>query len=504
MSFPTFGECLVPNGLIGAGKKFLLESIIMARVLIIDDDEIMNRALARIVEHSGHEAGGVFTLREGLSEVESGNYEIVFLDVRLPDGNGLEILPQLLDAPSSPEVIIITGAGDPDGAELAINNGAWDYIQKTSSLKEIKLALARALQYGEEKKNRSRCAGRDRPVRALRLKGLIGDSPRFRACLDLLAEAAASDVNVLLTGETGTGKELFARAIHENSPRAERDFVVVECTALPESLVESTLFGHEKGAFTGAGKSRDGLIKQADQGTLFLDEVSEMSLSIQKVFLRVLQERQFRPVGSTLTQRSSFKLVAATNRDLGRMVEKGEFRKDLLYRISSLVINLPPLRERREDIKNLALYHMARFCERNEVATKGFSPGFFDVLLSYDWPGNVRELVNVIERSITVGRKDQTIFPKQLPPYIRVHAAKSAISKAAAAEKAESASSSSFPSLNQLRKEAIESLERQYLLDLISHTEGNIELACRVAGLQRTRLYELLKKYGISVSRSIQ
>lgn len=472
----------------------------MAEILIIDDDKAMCRALARVVERTEHTSRSVFTLQEGLAEAASHDYDAVFLDVRLPDGNGLDMLPRILEAPSSPEVIIITGAGDADGAELAINCGAWDYIQKTSSLKEINLALVRALQYREERKIRSRAAGAEGGVRALRLKGLIGDNARFRACLDLLAQAATSDVNVLITGETGTGKELFARAIHENSPSAEKDFVVVECAALPESLVESTLFGHEKGAFTGADKSRDGLIKQADGGTLFLDEVSEMPLSVQKVFLRVLQERQFRPVGSSLTQQSDFRLVAATNRDLDVMVEKGELRKDLLYRVRSLAVNLPPLRERQDDIKDLVMFHMVRFCERNGVATKGFSPDFFEVLSVYDWPGNVRELVNAIERSITVGKKDQTLYPKHLPPYIRVHAAKEAISKAEALTDNGSADAP-FPTLSQLRKEAVDRLENQYLLDVLSHAEGNMEEACRIAGLQRARFYELLKKYDISVRR---
>ncbi len=208
-------------------------------------------------------------------------------------------------------------------------------------------------------------------------------------------------MNVLLTGETGTGKEVFARAIHENSARAEHNFVVVDCTALPATLVESVLFGHEKGAFTGADRAQAGLIKQAHSGTLFLDEIGELPLAVQKAFLRVLQEHRFRPVGAKREVESNFRLIAATNRNLEKMVQDGTFRSDLLFRVRTLTVELPPLSARKEDIKELAMYHMARVCERYQIGTKGFSPEFFDALMAYEWPGNVRELVNAMERAVS-------------------------------------------------------------------------------------------------------
>jgi two-component system NtrC family response regulator len=261
----------------------------MARVLIIDDDELICEMLSFMVEDMGHSASSATTLKTGFEKASSENFDVIFLDIKMPDGSGLHLLPRIRELPLHPEVIIITGSGDADGAELAIKNGAWDYIQKSSSTKEMLLPFVRALQYREEKNAR-------KPPTALKLNGVIGRSPTMKVCLDLLAQAAQSEVNVLLTGETGTGKEVFARAIHENSMRAENNFVVVDCTALPATLVESVLFGHEKGAFTGADRAQVGLVRQAHAGTLFLDEIGELPLAVQKAFLRVLQEHRFRPV----------------------------------------------------------------------------------------------------------------------------------------------------------------------------------------------------------------
>ena len=235
---------------------------------------------------------------------------MVFLDVRMPDGDGLAMLPLIQAARSAPEIIIMTGFGNASGAELAITSGAWDYIEKGSSVKEITLSLVRALEYRKQK----RSSNSTRNVVMLKRDAIIGISPAIKACLEQVAQAAECDASVLVTGETGSGKELFARAIHENSRRAPKPFVVVDCAALPDTLVESLLFGHEKGAFTGAEQSRSGLVAQANGGTLFLDEVGELPLSMQKAFLRVLQEHRFRPVGSHREVCSDFRLVAATNR----------------------------------------------------------------------------------------------------------------------------------------------------------------------------------------------
>jgi two-component system NtrC family response regulator len=466
----------------------------MAHVLIIDDDEMMCDMLSTMVRQMGHEVMCANTLQDGLQESSSGKFDVVFLDVRMPDGSGLDVLPRIREVPSSPEVIIITGFGDPDGAELAIKNGAWDYIEKPTSIKAMTLPLVRALQYREEKQVR-------KPPIALHREGIVGNSPQMRTCIDLVAQAANSDATVLIIGETGTGKELFAYAIHNNSLCSNKNFVVVDCAALPENLVESMLFGHERGAFTGADRAQDGLIKQAHGGTLFLDEVGELPLSTQSSFLRVLQERRFRSIGGKQEIESDFRLVAATNRDLEGMVKHGQFRKELLFRLRSFTIELSPLREHPEDIKELALYYAAKICERYRTDTKGFSPEFFEALDSYDWPGNVRELVNTMERAIAAARQDPILFPKHLPTHIRIDVAKTSLRKEAPAGLRQMGGDGplkSLPSLRDFRENAIFDAEQHYLEDLMSLTGGDIKEACKMSGLSRPRLYALLKKYHVS------
>ena len=457
----------------------------MARVLIIDDDELICEMLSFMVEDMGHSASSATTLKTGFEKASSENFDVIFLDIKMPDGSGLHLLPRIRELPLHPEVIIITGSGDADGAELAIKNGAWDYIQKSSSTKEMLLPFVRALQYREEKNAR-------KPPTALKLNGVIGKSPSMNVCLDLLAQAAQSEVNVLLTGETGTGKEVFARAIHENSMRAENNFVVVDCTALPATLVESVLFGHEKGAFTGADRAQVGLVRQAHAGTLFLDEIGELPLAVQKAFLRVLQEHRFRPVGAKREIESNFRLIAATNRNLEKMVQDGMFRSDLLFRVRTDAIELPPLSARKGDIKELAMYHMARVCERYQIGTKGFSPEFFDALMAYEWPGNVRELVNAMERAISDAYHEPTLFPKHLPLDLRVKLARSSVKKEAIP------TAEGVVPLGSLA-ECRHAAEGRYLRDLMFQTKGKIKEACRISGLSRSRLYVLLKEHNLSI-----
>lgn len=466
----------------------------MARVLIIDDNDIICETLSHIITDLGHTVATANRLREGLALVSSKNFDVVFLDVYLPDGNGLSRLTTIRAVPSNPEVIIITGIGDPEGAELAVNNGAWDYIQKPLTKGKVTLQLERALEYREKKST-------FKPLENLKRDGLIGSGCAINLCLNLLAQTAHSDTNVLITGETGTGKELFAQTIHANSPRAAKNFVVVDCTVLPEKLVESVLFGHQKGAFTGADKTHLGLIKQADGGTLFLDEVGELPLSIQKTFLRVLQEQRFRPVGSNQEVRSSFRLVAATNRNLDQLIQTGQFRQDLLFRLQTFTIELPPLRGRIEDIQEIAMYHMAKICERHGFEPKRFAPEFFDTLAAYNWPGNVRELVNTLERAIAMEPLNPILFPNHLPNYIRAQIARSSVTKATAPTDNKNEVSQhcqQLPKMKELREQSIAEFESQYLHDLMLQTSGDIKEACLVSGLGRARLYELMKKHNVN------
>ncbi len=463
----------------------------MANILIIDDDVVMTELLSQAIKERGqHDVVCANTLGEGLAAAGSGIFAVVYLDVCLPDGNGLDAIPELRNSLSSPEVIIMTGAGDPDGAELAIKSGAWDYLEKPSSMNMMILPLVRALQYRDVKLT-------PKPLMTLKRQGIVGSSPSMMACLERVAHAAGYDASVLITGETGTGKEGFAWAIHENSRRADKNFVVVDCATLSDTLVESVLFGYQKGAFTGADRSREGLIKQADGGTLFLDEIGELPLAVQKAFLRVLQERRFRPLGGKEELRSDFRLVAATNRDLDRMVLDGQFRSDLLYRIRSFTIELPPLREHPDDIPALVTYHVSRLAERHGDKMINFSPEFLDALKAYHWPGNVRELINALERVLAEASYDATVFPKDLPSHIRVQMARSAIGGKATAPKLTPLSPGieNLPKLQDLRDEAIARVEKQYLRDLMAVTGDNVKKACAVSGLSRSRLYELMKKH---------
>ena len=465
----------------------------MATILIIDDDRLICETISNLVKRLGHQASCAFDLQDGVAAAFSGSFDLVFLDVRLPDGDGLEALPRIQAASSLPEVIIMTGYGDPNGAELAIRHGAWDYIQKPATLDTLTLQLMRALQYREEKKG-----GQERV--ALKREGILGHSPKMQACLDLVAQVASSEATVLITGETGTGKELFALAIHKNSRRADKNFVVVDCAALPETLVESILFGHEKGAYTGADRAREGLVLQADGGTLFLDEVGELPLSVQRSFLRVLQERQFRPVGGKTEVKSDFRLIAASNRNLDEMVRQNQFREDLLFRLRAFTIDLPPLRERKEDLRDLVSYYTAELCQRFGIEPKEFSPEFLDLLSAYPWSGNVRELINALERSLISARYERVLFPQHLPTHIRVQLVRSSLENKGPEESPASPSPQSFPPIHEIRTRVLEEAERKYLHDLLSFTQGNIQEACRISGLSRSRFYLLLKRHKISKS----
>ena len=464
----------------------------MANILIIDDEKTFCVLLRRTFNELGHEAICVHTLTDAFREVQSGMFDVIYLDVGMPDGNGLESIASFRASRTSPEIIIMTGQGNHDGAELAIQSGAWDYIEKPSSISMMVLPLVRALQYREIKSNK--------PSVTLKRDGIIGSSPDMRTCLDHVAQAASTETNVLIYGETGTGKELLAWAVHNNSPRAENNFVVVDCAALTDTLVESLLFGYEKGAFTGADRSRDGLIGQADGGTLFLDEVGELPLSTQKAFLRVLQERSFRPLGSKQVIKSDFRLISATNRNLDQMAKEGLFRNDLLFRLRSFVIDVAPLRNRREDIQDLAIYYLATICKRYNKGMKALSPDFLEALMKYQWPGNVRELFNTIERVMAVTDHESYLFLKHLPTNIRIKIAQNGIGKEPhpkAAPEADNAALS-FPSLQELRESTIGMVEREYLHKLMSVAGNKITEACRLSGISRSRLYELLKKYGIA------
>ncbi|MDR2549693.1 MAG: sigma-54 dependent transcriptional regulator [Desulfobulbus sp.] len=472
----------------------------MSKILIIDTQESFVAVLAKEIVHAGHQVVTARTLLQGLELATASPFDVIFLNAEMPDGNSMGVLPELIDTPSLPEVIILADAGDADQAENAIKMGAWDYVERPGTARAMTLPLVRAMQYRAKKILKQPHTTLNEET----LKDIVGNSLQMKRCLDRLALSAGSDANVLITGETGTGKELFAWAIHNNSRRAGQRFVVVDCAALPETLVESILFGYERGAFTGADKSQSGLIKRADGGTLFLDEVGELPLSVQKSFLRVLQEHKFRQVGGGTVLRSDFRLIAATNRNLDTMVQRHRFRKDLLFRLRSFTMELPSLRHRIEDVPLIAAHHVDKLCQSYGLSGKSFSPDFFEVLGRYEWPGNVRELVNALERAVSAARHEPVLFPKHLPIYIRVHLARASVEQGqAVAElplvRGDGVNALALPRLVEAREVTIAQFEQRYLRELLNLAD-NMEAACSISGLSRSRLYALLKKHNLSPS----
>jgi two-component system, NtrC family, response regulator len=466
----------------------------MSRLLIIDDDVKICRILSRLIESMGDQASTSHTLEEGLNRAASDPYDVILLDLEFPEGNGLDILPGLLKAPSFPEVIIITGTGDTRGAELAFKYGVWDFIQKPFTLEEASLPITRALQYRSEKGAANHAVFLDRA-------GIIGDSDAIRICLGEVARTSVTDASVLIAGETGTGKELFAKAIHQNSTRSKGPFITVDCGALPETLAESTLFGHEKGAFTGADRRQDGLILQAEGGTLFLDEIGDLPLNIQASLLRTLQEHRIRPLGGKQELPVDFRLVSATNRDLDQMVSENRFREDLLFRIRAIGIILPPLRDRKQDLQEIAIHKIHEMGRRYGLGLKGVSSDFLMHLNAHDWPGNVRELINVLEYALGSAGQDPTLVPKHLPPAYRISrldfdAVPAKIPSEIEAETPDA--HAALPTWSAFRQQS----EAKYLRMLLAKAGDSREEACSLSGISQSRLYDLLKKHRLSGFRS--
>ncbi len=465
----------------------------MIKVLVVDKEGSNCRIFAEAATRLGNELSFRHSLNDCLESLKTDPPDVIFIDSDLPDGNPIGDLDKLQRCPSVPTIIVMTARGTPENAESAIRNGAWDYIQKPEGVKEAISRLSRAVQYRREFRNGNR-------KNEIKRNGIVGNSPAMRASMEMVKQAAESDLNVLITGETGTGKELFALSIHDNSRRANENFVVVDCTALPETLVESILFGHSKGAFTGADKSQEGLIRQAHKGTLFLDEMGELPLPLQKTFLRVLQEHRFRPLGSEKEVESDFRLISATNKNLEKMVEEGKFRGDLLYRLRSMTIHLPPLRLNREDIGDLTAYYVEKVCDRFGINRKIVSDEFLKYLTKYHWPGNVRELFHVVEHACAAGLHEETLFPVHLPQELRIFITRSLFGQGERAAVKEdhgcNGSKHPFLSLKSFRRSAYSDLEEMYLRNLLL-SSGDIKEACTVSRLSRTRLYGLLKKYNI-------
>ncbi len=465
----------------------------MIKVLIIDDDDFFAQLLASMLTGPDLEAVVARDMAQAGAQLDESDFDVVFLDVRLPDGNGLELIPRIKAQASAPELIIMTGLGDPDGAELAVRNGAWDYIQKTGSPEGLQLSFKRALEFRRNKQS----------AQPVERRGIVGESPRLTEVVGQMARAARSSANVLILGETGTGKEVFARAVHANSPRHNKNYVVVDCASLQEALVGSDLFGHRKGAFTGAVSDKAGVLQRADGGTLFLDEISELSLELQKSFLRLLETRSFRPLGDTREMRLDFRLVCASNKSLADMVEAGAFREDLFYRIRAAVLQLPPLRELKEDILAIAQHHLERICRDSRLGQKALSGELKAFLKEYAWPGNVRELIHVLEAMVASAPDEEVLFPAHLPQELRIQLLRARVSRAShAGQNAlpdQERQAGPLGSWSEYKRQEQERVEASYLDGLVQASQGDLKRAIQISGLSPSRLYGLLNKYGRSL-----
>jgi two-component system, NtrC family, response regulator len=385
-------------------------------ILILDDEQNYLLVLDAILSDAGYKVTPLSDPEMGLAFLEESEVDVVVTDMKMPKLTGKDVLDHVKKHYPQIPVLIMTAFGSIEAAVEAMRTGAFDYITKPFSNEELLLSLSKAMQYAraqqENRQLRRQIQERFGP------ENIVGRDKSMRHVLDMVHRAAPSRSTVLVTGESGTGKELIAKAIHNDSPRKDGPFVSVNCMALNPGVLESELFGHEKGSFTGAVSRRRGRFEMADKGTLFLDEIGELSQDMQVKLLRVLQERRFERVGGTEAVEVDIRIVAATNRDLQKAVAEGIFREDLFYRLNVVSIHLPPLRERREDIPFLAAHFLDKFAKENTRDMKGFSPSAMDYLSAYEWPGNVRQLENVIERCVVLS-SGETIGAEDLPPEIK-------------------------------------------------------------------------------------
>lgn len=473
----------------------------MARILIIDDDQMFCSVLRKLLQRNGHSVDCSHTLQHGFDALLP-EHEIVLLDVRLPDGSGLEAIEKILSSPQQPEIIVITSSAELVGASFAVRSGVWDYIEKCAPLDHVEASVAHAL-----KRRRERIAA---AVPRVRPEWLVGASPNFVSCLDRASNVATADASVLIRGETGTGKELFARVIYSLSQKKNAPFVVVDCAALSVNLADSVLFGHVRGAFTSADQDQEGLIAAANGGVLFLDELGELPISIQKSFLRVLQEQKYRRVGSAIETTSRFRVLAATNRNLEEMVATGSFRQDLLYRLNTVTINIPSLRERNGDVELLAQYFLEQHLEREGGERKTLSSAFLQALGQHSWPGNVRELRNAIDAALINAGTASVLFPADLPSYIRVENAKRQYEKEPLTLSCDmnpvdheaDASRGEMLAWREHKLAAVAHSAKIYFENILDKSQGDLRLASNMAGMSLPNLYATLNKYKIAAQKN--
>mgnify|MGYP005832602581 CR=1 FL=1 len=454
-----------------------------ARILVADDELSMREFLEIMLSRAGYEVVCAADAGQAVSLARQGGFDLVITDIRMPGGGGLEVLRSVKEHSPETVVIMISAFASAETAVEAMKQGAYDYIPKPFNVDEVGLIIRNALERRElERENRRlRRELRENPG----LSGLVGASPQMQRVYDLIRRAAPTESNVLITGESGTGKELVARALHSGSPRAGKPFVTVNCAGIPETLMESELFGHRKGAFTGALANKPGLFEEAHGGTIFLDEVGELPLSLQAKLLRVVQERRFRAVGGSEDVAVDVRIISATNKDLERAVIEHQFREDLFYRLNVINIHVPPLRERREDIPLLAAHFAEKCSRRLGKEVSALSPFALEMLSGYDFPGNVRELENIIERSVAL-EGSRIVMPESL-----------ALSQHRRQERASGGADIAFPAENFCLDTLIEAIERDLIGRALAEAAGSKAKAAGLLGISLRSLRYRLDKYGL-------
>jgi len=447
------------------------------RLLLVEDEVNMVRTLTKILERKGYEVHGACTGQEALERLSATTYDLVITDLNMPVMDGMELLREIRLRQLNPAIIVLTGHGTIQSAVEAMKLGAGDYLIKPCHPDELLLVAARLLEVRQLRHEVTQL--RRQLGQADRLGEIIGKSPRMREIYEVIEAVSQNKSNVLLSGENGTGKELVARTIHAKGALAPKPFLAINCGALSETLLESQLFGHRKGAFTGAIDDHDGVFQAADGGTLFLDEISEIPLPLQVKFLRAIQEKEVTPLGSTRPVRVDVRIIAATNRNLEEAVRDGAFRTDLFYRLNVVPIHLPPLRERREDIPLLVERFIEEFSQTYGVEPKRVTPEAMTRIIDYDWPGNIRELQNAIERAFALSSEPEVTL-KDLPPAIL---------------RSENVARNAEPVAGLL---PLEEAERRSIVAALQRSGGNKNQAARLLGIDRQRLYRKIEKYGLA------
>jgi DNA-binding NtrC family response regulator len=464
-------------------------NIVKYRILVIDDEVVVGLSCMRILSSEKiYDVKIESEPKHGFEEALTGNYDLILLDIIMPELDGIEILRRIKEAGISSEVVIITGYATIQTAVEAIKLGAADYISKPFSPDELKIIIKRVIKHSALLKEN--IALRKELNLHKGFEGIIGESPEMEKVFSLIKRVAPTNVTVLITGESGTGKELISKAIHRLSLRNGKPFIACDCSALAPTLLESELFGHVKGSFSGAIATKKGLFEIADKGTLFLDEISNISLEIQSKLLRVLETCIIRKVGDINEHTIDIRLITSTNRELSRMIKEKAFREDLFYRLQVVPIHIPPLRERKGDILRLALTFLERFKKKNNLKDKIFDPETIKLMEEYHWPGNVRELKNLVER-LAILCDSNVIEPSHLPPEFKniyLHDAIYGLPQ----------KWDEFKDFKQQVKEnAVREIERRFLVEALRRAEGNISHAAKDVGMQRTNFHQLLKNHGI-------